>query len=214
MVETLTRAFAILLTTSLLAINGYTPRDVDLLAQIMYLENGSTGKTEDENRQILIMTGQVVINRAKSGQWGGKTIEAVLYSPGQYAWETKKRIDKVEVPGYIQDLARNLLIYGSNIPSYVVYQSTQKNLGYLWTVRAGECFACAEKGHLYEGDDWVAEILSFDNSYSWFNTHVCRSACERAVVGATMGVIWWNVYLGFSNALGMVSNKGGNLFLP
>ena len=214
MLESLTRAFAILLTTSLLAINGYTPRDVDLLAQIMYLENGSTGKTEDENRQILIMTGSVVLNRVKSGQWGGKTIEAVLYSPGQYAWETKKRIDKVEVPEYIQELARDLLIRGSNIPSYVCYQSTQKNLGYVWTVRAGEYFACAEKGHLHEGDDCIAAINGFDSNDNWVVPDFLRDKHTISVVGAGMDFIWGYGYRCLVGALVEVGRQRTGVFHP
>ena len=38
------------------------------------------GKTEDENRQVLIATGSVVMNRVKSKEWGGTTIKDVLYA--------------------------------------------------------------------------------------------------------------------------------------
>ena len=214
MLEIVSRMVSTIVIVGLLTVNGYTMKDVDLLADIMYLENGSTVTTEDENRQILIMTGSVVLNRVKSGQWGGKTIEKVLYSPGQYAQETKNRIGKVKVPDYIREIAIDLLIHGSNVPDYVCYQSTQRNLGYLWTVRDGECFACAEKGHLNEGDDFVAEILSFDSCYSWFNSYVCRSSCNRAVVGATMGIIWWNVYRSLIGALELANIEGGKLFHP
>ena len=148
----------ILLTLSMsFSINSnYTKEDVELLANIMYLENGSTGKTEDENRQVLIATGSVVMNRVKSKEWGGTTIKDVLYAKGQYASATKNRIGKVEIPQYVYDLAEEILMYGSNVPEYVVYQSMQPRLGTQWKIIAGEYFATS-KGHYMEGKDVVIE---------------------------------------------------------
>lgn len=131
----------------------YTQADVNLLANIMYLENGSTGKTEDENRQALIATGAVVMNRVKSGKWGGTTIQDVLYAKGQYANDTKKRIGKVEIPQYVYDLAEEILCYGTNVPNYVVYQSMQSKLGTVWKIIGGTEYFATEHGHYMEGKD-------------------------------------------------------------
>jgi len=148
----------ILLTLSMsFSINSnYTKEDVELLANIMYLENGSTGKTEDENRQVLIATGSVVMNRVKSGEWGGTTIKDVLYAKGQYASATKNRIGKVEIPQHVYDLAEEILCYGTNVPDYVIYQSMQPKLGTQWKVIDGEYFATGG-GHKMEGENLVID---------------------------------------------------------
>ena len=148
----------ILLTLSMSSsINSnYTKEDVELLANIMYLENGSTGKTEDENRQVLIATGSVVMNRIKSKEWGGTTIKDVLYAKGQYASATKNRIGKVEIPQHVYDLAEEILCYGTNVPDYVIFQSMQPKLGTVWKIIDGEYFATGG-GHKMEGQDFVVD---------------------------------------------------------
>lgn len=205
MLETLNRMLTVVITASLLVANGYAQKDVELLANIMYLENGSTGKTEEENRQVLILTGSVVINRVKSGQWGGNSIEKVLYSPGQYAVDTKNRIGKVQIPDYVYDLARDLLAYGSNIPDYVCYQSTQKDLGYIWKVIDNEYFACAEKGHLHEGDDWIAAIDGVGGYDRGTFPNIFGDKSNIKFIGTSMAIIWGNVYSSLVGSLGMVN---------
>lgn len=214
MLGLINRVLVGVITASLLVAKGYTHKDVELLANIMYLENGSTGRNDDENRQILIMTGQVVINRTKQEGWGGDTIEKVLYSPGQYAKATKDRIGKVDIPDYVYELAKGLLAYGSNIPPYVVYQSTQKNLGYVWTVRAKEYFACAEKGHLYEGDDWVAEILGIDSVSSWVFPYAFGNSVRGGFISASVAYFRWNVCHFAITCLDVVNQQGRKVLYP
>ncbi len=128
----------------------HTYEDTLLVAKVAYLENGSTGDTEEENRECLIATMAVFVNRMKGKGWGGPTARGVLYMRGQYASDTKNRIEKCNPPQYVIDLAEEVLTYGTNVPEYVVYQSMQKNLGTRWKVIDGEYFA-TDGGHKDEG---------------------------------------------------------------
>ena len=175
----------ILLTLSMsFSINSnYTKEDVELLANIMYLENGSTGKTEDENRQVLIATGSVVMNRVKSKEWGGTTIKDVLYAKGQYASATKNHIGKVEIPQYIYDLAEEFLMYGTNVPNYVVFQSMQSKLGTVWKIIDGEYFATSS-GHYMEGKDIIIETNKqkyLQQSFAEFKKKVAKVS-KRTII--------------------------------
>jgi len=134
----------------------HTYEDTLLVAKVGYLENGSTGKTEEENRECLIATMAVFVNRMKGKGWGGPTAKGVLYMKGQYAAETKSRIEKCDPPQYVIDLAEEVLTYGTNVPSYVVFQSMQKNLGTVWKIIDGEYFATGG-GHYMEGKDLTIE---------------------------------------------------------
>lgn len=137
----------------------HSEADTQLLADVMWLENGSTGYTKEDNKQCLILTGAVVLNRARSGEWGGTSIYDVIYAKGQYAYETKKNIGKCKTPQYVIDLAEEILTYGTNVPDYVVYQSTQKNLGTVWKIieyKPNEYFA-TDGGYYMKGKDFVAK---------------------------------------------------------
>jgi hypothetical protein len=137
----------------------YTPEDVQILGDTMWLENGHTGKTEEENLKVLILTGAVVVNRVKSDDpwWhktGAKTVYDVVYASGQYAKATRDKIGKTDTPQWVYDLAEEILKYGTTVPEYVIYQSQQPNLGTRWCPPiAGEYFATA-RGHKNEGENW------------------------------------------------------------
>lgn len=140
----------------------HTEEDIDLLADVMWLENGHTGDTEEENRECLILTGAVVCNRVKSGEWGGDTIREVIFAKGQYASHTKNNIGKCDTPEWVRDLAKSILTFGTNVPEYVVFQSMQPKLGTRWKVIDREYFA-TNGGHKDEGFDLHAEVFSLDN---------------------------------------------------
>lgn len=192
----------------MLPIYPFTEEDVNLLADVAYLENGSTGKDEAENREVLILTMAVVLNRVEDGGWGGKTIKEVIYSPGQYAVSTKDGIGKVKTPQYIKDLAREVLTKGTNVPKYVFYQSTQKNLGTIWKIIDGECFATTG-GHKDEGYSMVAEVNSSWCSDVWVFTDVLRSACYRERVVTVVCNTWWFSNYAFSRRVDMAYRSGG-----
>ena len=130
----------------------YTEEDVKIVGDVGWLENGHTGKTEDENRQCIIATMAVFAHRMKDGGWGGHTAKGVLTSRGQYASSTKENVGKTDTPDWVYKLAAEVLMYGTNVPDYVVYQSQQSSLGTHWKIIAGDYFA-TNGGHYMEGKD-------------------------------------------------------------
>ena len=193
MKDALSRVVVAIIIPILLAKNGYTVKDVNTLADIMNLENGSTGKNEDENRQVLICTGAVVLNRVKSGEWGGHTINDVLWAKGQYASSTKNRVGKVDTPQYIKDIALELLVFGHNIPPYVIFQSMQPRLGTQWKVIAGEYFA-TNGGHKHEGDDWIAETNGNISDLRGSVYDILGNYLAIGHFGAALGDAWGNCF--------------------
>lgn len=135
----------------------HTDADVKMLGDVMWLENGYTGKTEQENKEVLIATGSVVINRVRSGEWGGDTIKDVIFAKGQYAKSTRDRIGKTDTPDWVYDLAEDMLDYGTNVPEYVVFQSMQPKLGTVWKVIDGEYFATSN-GYKNEGSNITIKV--------------------------------------------------------
>lgn len=139
----------------------YTEDDVKDLGDAAWLENGHTGKTKSDNRQCLIGTMAVILNRwvsdeswMRSSKYTG--IRSVIMAPGQYAEPTKKGLGKTDTPDWVYDLAEECLIYGTNVPSYVIFQSMQSKLGTVWKIIDGEYFATGG-GHSMEGKDLILD---------------------------------------------------------
>lgn len=153
---------AVLLAAKIIVpVHEHTEEDVQIIAEAAWLENGSTGKTENENRQCLIATMAVIINRMENDdKWlhkkGEKTAYDVIMAPGQYALPTRNGIGHTFVPDWVVELAREVLNYGCNVPDYVLFQSTQSKLGTVWKIIDGEYFS-TESGHYMEGKDLVIE---------------------------------------------------------
>lgn len=158
----------------------HTEADTKMLGDVMWLENGHTGKTEEENREVLILTGVVPVNRAISGEWGGNTIKEVIYAKGQYANSTKDRIGKTDTPDWVYQLADDIMTYGTNVPEYVVYQSMQPRLGTRWKVIDGEYFA-TNGGHKDEGFNYIAETNGSCSRYFGSITNLFRDTCQLAI---------------------------------
>ena len=143
-------------------IYNYTEQDILDLGDGAYSENGHTGKTEEENRQVLIATMSVMLNRAMLGEsWMVNKkytgIRAVLMASGQYATKTKNDLGKIETPEWVYDLAEEVMTYGTNVPQYVIFQSMQPKLGTLWCPPIdGEYFATGG-GHYMEGKNLVID---------------------------------------------------------
>lgn len=160
----------------------HTEADTKMLGDVMWLENGHTGLNDDDNKQCLILTGAVVLNRVRSGEWGGRTVEKVIYAKGQYASHTRNNIGKTDTPQWVYDLAEEILTYGTNVPEYVVFQSMQPKLGKVWKViengRSDEYFACNVKGHYLEGSEVHVETnrkLYLRQSFNEFKQIVSES---------------------------------------
>lgn len=137
----------------------YTEQDIYDMGDSAYSENGHTGKTKDEIIQNLIATMGVILNRYLSeDKWMRNSkytgIRSVIMAPGQYADKTKQDLGNIDTPDWVYELAEEVMIYGTNLPSYVIFQSTQSNLGTQWKVIAGEYYATGG-GHYMEGKDIV-----------------------------------------------------------
>ena len=132
-----------ILASALLAMNGYTKADVELLAQVIYHENWFT----DENHEAARLTGIVVKNRIeRDDAWlhlkGEKTVYDVVYAKGQYS--TIKKFYTVEIPDECRKMAFEILTTESDVPKDVIFQATFKQ-GKVYKVINGEYF-CYEKG--------------------------------------------------------------------
>lgn len=191
--------FILFLLLCLSPVYPHTEIDVQILGDTMWLENGHTGRNEEENRECLILTGAVVLNRMVSNdKWlhlkGDKTVYDVIYAKGQYASSTKEGIGKTNTPEWVYDLARDMLNYGTNVPDYVIFQSTQENLGTVWKVIDGEYFATAG-GHKHEGDDFHPEINGYGSGNIRIYNDIFRSSNRSWFIGSIMGYIRRNIYI-------------------
>lgn len=135
MVETLTRTLVALITSTLILANGYTEKDVNLLAEVIYWENWFT----DAEKETARWTGAVVMNRVKSNQFPN-TIEDVLYQKNPIQYSTTKYFFTKELPNDCYEMARQILAYGTpDVPENVLYQATFKQ-GKVWKIKNGEVF--------------------------------------------------------------------------
>ena len=133
--KVITFVITTLITTA--ALFPYTQKDVNLLAEVMYHENWYT----DKDHLAAYYTGAVVMNRVKSKNWPN-TIEKVLYQKGQYS--TTKYFFKKEIPEECYQMARDILIYGTNdVPSNVIFQAMRKQGSGVWK-KVGTDYFCYE----------------------------------------------------------------------
>ena len=89
--------------------------DVDLLAQVMYHENGMNGDA------VMYYTGAVVMNRVHHKGYPD-TVKGVLYAKGQYS--TTPLFFTKKIPFGVYCLAARILKLGTvGVPENVVYQA-------------------------------------------------------------------------------------------
>lgn len=133
MVETLTRMATIIATTLLLAYNGYTLQDVELVAQTIFWENWYT----DAEKETAYWTGCVVKNRVLSDQFPN-TVHDVIYQKGQYS--TTKYFYTKEVPEECYEMAKRILAFDTDdVPKEILFQARFKQ-GKVWREKNGEIF--------------------------------------------------------------------------
>ena len=96
-------------------------REVQLLAGIMYLEEGIYVDNSD-GEYIHKLAGSVVLHRVESDIYPD-SVEGVLYDPGQYGSRTKRLIDTVEIPEKVYVWAEELMEEGPIGPSNLVFQA-------------------------------------------------------------------------------------------
>lgn len=95
---------------------SYTDDELDLLAHLIYSENGTEGEL------CMMYTGSVVLNRMKH-EYFPDTMYDVIYQEGQYAvtWGAKAINKTPSDEAY--EIAERLLKYGSVLPDNVVFQA-------------------------------------------------------------------------------------------
>lgn len=129
----LAKTVTAIITSALLILNGFTPDDVNLMANVIYYENWYT----DAEKETAYWTGAVVLNRVKSDKFPN-TIHDVLYQRGQYS--TTKKFFTKEIPKECYEMAQKILAYGTpDVPENVVFQATFKQ-GKVWKTKNGEVF--------------------------------------------------------------------------
>ena len=94
----------------------YIEDDLETLAKIVYAEAGAQG------RKCMLYVGSVILNRLNNGySWQtGETILEVWSRRGQYT--TYRYRDNIEPSAEAYEVAEYLLINGSVLPEYVLYQ--------------------------------------------------------------------------------------------
>ena len=128
----LAKAMAVIIAA--MALFPYTPRDVDLLAEVMYWENWYT----DSEHLAAYYTGAVVMNRVDSDGFPD-TVEGVLYQRGQYT--TTKYFFTEKVPDECYEMARDILIHGTpDVPKDILFQATFRQGKGEWKIINGEWF--------------------------------------------------------------------------
>lgn len=102
----------------------FDEEDLHVLSAVMQLENG------DANDRCLLLTGSVLINRAKYCSWCPNSLRACVFQgykdssfPQQYATNTVVKLDTVKVTDRVEKLAIQLLIFGTICPRNVIYQA-------------------------------------------------------------------------------------------
>lgn len=102
----------------------YDQTDVELLARLMYAEEGIFiyRLPENEAKYVNQLAGSVVLHRRNMNYRGAKTIEEVIYDEGQYACVENGSIDQ-EVPEIVYEWAEELLKYGPIGPENMIFQA-------------------------------------------------------------------------------------------
>jgi spore germination cell wall hydrolase CwlJ-like protein len=122
--------------------------EVYLLATIIYTEAGNqeyAGKLAVAN---------VILNRMEDGYWG-KSLEEVLFSPGQFAGARQELIDRAQrrgIPEQCFDAAREALAGRNNIGKYLFFRTTDS------AMRAKDYLTYTEfyiiKDHVFYKKNW------------------------------------------------------------
>ena len=120
--------------------------DVDLLANIMYAEEGVFIENDPENAEIAHkLCGSVVLHRMEVNFGGATTMEEVLNAENQYAGATKRRIrNGQEIPEVVYKWAEELLTTGPIGPRNMVYQAQFKQ-GKVYDKIGNQYFCISDK---------------------------------------------------------------------
>lgn len=108
--------------------------EVDLLAHLIYCESESLGAT------AMYYTGSVVLNRVSSDNYPD-TIYNVIHQKGQYACISNGAINRTPSDEAFE-IARDLLVNGSVLPSNVVYQAEFVQGSSIYTTIGNTYYCC------------------------------------------------------------------------
>lgn len=104
----------------------YTEEDVDLLARLMYAEEGVLFHwldDEEEVKEAHMLAGSVVLNRIGNEAFNSpQTLEDVINMPGQYSCVSNGSINN-PAPDIVHEWAEELLRRGPIGPDNLVFQS-------------------------------------------------------------------------------------------
>lgn len=115
---------------------AYTWEDVELLANLMYFEEGCF-LYDEQGEYILKLAGSVVVHR-KNSELYPDTIYDVIYQKGQYP--TTNKFGTQEIPEIIYQWAEDLLRDGPLGPENLIFQSRFKQGEEVYFEYKGEYF--------------------------------------------------------------------------
>ena len=126
-------------------VTSYTQVDVDLLARLMYAEEGVLLQRQSiEDAELAHkLCGSVILHRTEMGYLGANSIEETIYAKGQYADTTLQKLTTQEAPEIVKQWAEELLTDGPIGPENMIYQSEFAQ-GKVYTQIDNQYFGCSE----------------------------------------------------------------------
>lgn len=127
--------------------SSYSKEDLALLARLINAENGTELPNEWMTNALELYTGQVVLNRLKRQYRGAKTLEQVVYCPGQYTstenscWDnpvTKRSKKNAKV--LLQGTSYSERFQIAKMPDNVIYQAAYPQGSGIWLELNGVYF--------------------------------------------------------------------------
>lgn len=97
-----------------------TEDELYLFATVIYTESG------DQGYNGMLAVANVILNRMEDGHWG-KTLEEVLFSPGQFAGARQELIDRAQargIPKACYTVAKDALSGRNNIGDFLFFRTT------------------------------------------------------------------------------------------
>lgn len=127
--------------TEISANNNVVNVDMDEYYMLAHLINAEAGSTYCSDT-LIYYVGSVVLNRMKDEDFPN-TMEEVIYQKGQYQCIKNGMYDK-EPSERCWNIAYDLLLNGSKLPQYVVFQA-ESPLG-SWYCKEQNMYFCTKKG--------------------------------------------------------------------
>lgn len=106
----------------------YNPTDKEILAQLMYAEEGvflnKYEEKPEEVERVFKLAGSVAIRRMEHNYKGAESLADVVYTEGEYAFQTVQKVRQgQDVPTIVYVWAEELLVEGPIGPKGLIYQA-------------------------------------------------------------------------------------------